>query len=159
MVADWVDERLRLDARAVWCDVQAFEHALEGVGKAVEPAAHLRRAVDLYRGPFCEGHPYDWALHIRERLQRRFLEASADLAKLLAQEGDHDDALRVLDRAVEEDRFAEHLYRQAMALERKRERPEEARKRYEALKRLLVEELGIEPTEETQAVYREATEA
>ncbi len=91
---------------------------------------------------------------LRERRQ-----ASAELAELLAQEDDHDDALRVLDRAVEQDRFAEHLYRQAIALERKRGRPEGARRRYEGLKRLLAEELGINPTEETEAVYRDATDS
>lgn len=159
MVAEWVDERLRLDARAVWSDVQTFEQALEEAGSAVEPAAHLRRAVDLYKGPYCEGHPYEWALHIRERLQRRFLEASADLADFLRREGRHDEGLRVLDRAVEQDRFAEHLYRRAIALERARGRPEEARRRFEALRRLLEEELGIDPTPETEAAYREATGA
>lgn len=115
MVADWVDERLRLDAGAVWSDVQAFEEALAEAGRAAEPAAHLRRAVDLYQGPFCEGHSYEWALHIRERFQRLFVDASGQLAELLAQEEHHDDALRVLDRAVEQDPFAEHLYRLAIS--------------------------------------------
>jgi DNA-binding SARP family transcriptional activator len=154
MVADWVDERLRLDAGALWSDVQAFEEVLEEARRADDPARSLRRAVDLYRGPFCEGHYYEWVLPIRERLQRQFLEASAELAELLAQGGQYDEALRVLDRAIEQDPFAEHLYRLAIELEDRRKRPSAARTRYQALKRCLAEELGIGPTEETEAVYR-----
>jgi DNA-binding SARP family transcriptional activator len=155
MVADWVDERLRLDTRAVSCDVQSLERALEVAGRAAEPTTHLRRAVDLYQGPFCEGHPYDWALDIRERLQRGFLDASAELAEVLSQEGQHDEALGVLDRALEQDQFAEHLYRLAIDIEGRRGRPEAARSRFQRLARFLAEHLGVVPTDETKAVYRQ----
>ncbi|MGH2673826.1 MAG: AfsR/SARP family transcriptional regulator [Actinomycetota bacterium] len=154
MVADWVDERLRLDAGAVWSDVRAFEDALEEARRATEPTPSLRRAVDLYKGPFCDGHYYEWTLQVRERLQRRFLDASAELAELLGQDDRFDEALRVLDQAVEQEPFAEHLCRLAIELEGRRGWRTAARRRYEALKRLLAEELGTEPTEETEAVYR-----
>ncbi|MGH2573265.1 MAG: AfsR/SARP family transcriptional regulator [Actinomycetota bacterium] len=159
IVADWVDERLRLDVGAVWSDVRAFEEALEEARSAAEPSAPLHEAVNLYRGPFCNGHYYDWAIPIRGRLQREFVDASAELAELLARGDRYEEALQILDRAVEQDQFAEHLYRIAIALEGRRGRPEAARSRYQALSLLLADELGVEPTGETEAVYRRATES
>jgi DNA-binding SARP family transcriptional activator len=158
MVADWVDERLRLDGGAVWSDVRAFEEAIEEAREAAEPIAYLRRAVALYRGPFSDGEYYEWAVPVRERLQRELLDASAYLAEVLAQGDQYDEALRILDRAIEQDPFAEHLYRLAIELEGRRGRPETARGRYEALRRLLAEELGVEPTGETEAVYLRVTQ-
>jgi DNA-binding SARP family transcriptional activator len=152
MVADWVDERLRLNESGIWSDVRAFEEALvDASSEAVQqriPA--LRRAVDLYGGPFCEGHPYEWALPVQERLRWEFLEASADFAQLLAGMGKHQDALRVVDRAIEEDPLAEHLHRLAIEVEGKRGRATAAKARYERLRELLEEELGVQPSEETQ---------
>lgn len=158
-VADWVDERLRLDEAVVWSDVRAFEAALEEARVAGEPerADRLRRAVVLYSGAFCEGHSYEWTLPVQERLRREFLEASAELAKALLGSGQHDQALRSLDRGIEEDPFAEHLYRLAIEIEGMRGRPAEARNRYEKLRRLLEDELGGEPSEETESAYREAS--
>lgn len=157
MVADWVDDRLRLDEGAVWSDVRDFEEALREARGASEPIVPLRRAVDLYGGPFADGEYSEWILPIQERLQREFVEASAKLAELLARGDQYDEALRMLDRAIEQDPFAEHLYRLAIELEGKRGRPHAARTRYGGLKRLLQEDLGEEPTAETQAAYRRVT--
>lgn len=154
MVLDWVDKRLRLDAEAVWSDVRAFQEAVEAARSSADPLPELRRAVDLYQGPFCQGEYYSWDIPVREFLQREFVEASTRLAQLLVESGREDEALRVIDRAIEQEPFAEHLYRLAIEIERKRGRPAAARQRYEALRRLLREELGTEPTEETEAAYR-----
>ncbi|MGH2723608.1 MAG: AfsR/SARP family transcriptional regulator [Actinomycetota bacterium] len=153
-VAEWVDDRLRLD-ETVWSDVAAFEAGLEdarGLDGAQKVSA-LRRALELYRGTFCDGHPYDWTLPVQERLRREFLEAAAALAEALVELGAHDEALRALDRGVEEDPFAEHLYRRAIEIEGERGRTAAASTRYEKLRRLLAEELGSEPSEESRRVY------
>lgn len=158
-VAEWVDDRLRLD-QAVWSDVGAFEAALVEA-RAADGARRieaLRQAVELYGGTFCDGHPYDWTLPAQERLRRRFLETSAELARALVETGKYDDALRVLDRAIGEDPFAEHLHRRAIEIEGQEGRPAAAAARYEKLRRLLGEELGAEPSEETERVYREVVD-
>lgn len=154
MVIDWVDQRLRLDAEAVWSDVRAFREAVKAARSSADPLPELQRAVDLYQGPFCQGQYYDWDIPVREFIQREFVEASTRLAQLLVESGREDEALRVIDRTIEHEPFAEHLYRLAIQIEAKRGRPAAARRRYEALKRLLRAELGTEPTEETEAAYR-----
>lgn len=155
-IADWVDDRLRLDQVGVWSDVGAFQAALKRARAAGggEKVTVLRRAVELYAGPFCEGHPFDWALPTQERLRRDFLESSADLAGALVESGDPDAALRILDRATEEDPLAEHIYRMAIEIEIGRGNAAAAKARFERLRHLLMEELGVEPSDETRASYQ-----
>lgn len=80
-------EEVGIAPGAVWCDVLAFEEALDA-GRAAE-------ALELYRGPFLAGFNLPgmmewerWLSAERERLRRRAVEAAESLATRAEEEGD-----------------------------------------------------------------------
>lgn len=75
-------------------------------------AMHLaERALDAYLGDLLPMDPYaDWALAPRERLRQRHLDVIDLLARLLTEQGDPDRAVRLLERGIEADPYAEGRY-------------------------------------------------
>ncbi|MGH2703703.1 MAG: bacterial transcriptional activator domain-containing protein [Actinomycetota bacterium] len=96
-----------------------------------------------------------WAALVIERYQGLFVQAAKDWALLLQASDQVDEALQLLDRALAADPYDEELYRQAMVLENGRGRADLVARRYRLLRRLMIEELGIEPSMQTSAVLRQ----
>ncbi len=140
------------------CDVLEFEETLEQAAALApgEPQriALLERAVSLYRGDFLADLSSDWCLPRRERLRQRYLEA------LLTLGGDHlvrreygpaEEAYR---KALQVDSYCEEAYRglmRACALAGERGRAIQV---YRRCRRHLAQELQVEPSEQTVALYR-----
>jgi two-component system LytT family response regulator len=120
----------------------------------------LRRArpwpSELYRGEFCRG-AYSWSESTREHLRRLFIDSAARLSDILAERNELDAAIDLVDRAIGADKYAEHLYRKAMALESKRGRRDGVVRRFRRLERLLSEELEVSPENEAVALFRSLT--
>jgi predicted ATPase/DNA-binding SARP family transcriptional activator len=136
-----------------WLDVRAFE-SLSGAGDGEE-------AVALYRGGFLEGFALgdsvafeDWALLVRERLRREVLEVLRRLVERLERRGEVDRACDYAWRAVELEPWQEEFHRQLMRLLALSGRRSAALAQYEACRRLLEEELGVEPGGETTQLYQ-----
>ncbi len=122
----------------------------------------LQQTVPLYRGRFLEdlsvgdSAPYEeWALLTREHLHNRAIEALHSLAEGLAWRGDYEHALGHSRRQVELDPWREEAQRQVMRLLALSGRRSEALMQYETCRRLLAEELGAEPSMETNRLYEE----
>jgi len=137
-----------------WLDVAEFE------GLAGRPeVADLERAVSLYRGPFLHGLSVadspafeEWMLFKGEELRRRVLSLLEQLASFRLGRGETAEAARWARQQLELEPYREEAHRQLMAaLAFAGERPA-ALAHYEACRRLLVEELGCEPDDETQAL-------
>lgn len=111
------DDVYRLDFGRVWVDAAAFEEAVKSARDSGRPESELREAVALYRGDFCEGHDYWWKEATAQRLRNTFVDAAVGLAEKLQEKSEWDEALDILDRAIETDRYAEALYRRAMEME------------------------------------------
>jgi DNA-binding SARP family transcriptional activator/predicted ATPase len=132
-------------------DVAGF---LDLVGRG--DASSLEEAVALYRGGFLEGFSLDdsapfeeWALLTRERLDRQMSSALQRLAAAYEQQGAYDRAESAARQQVEREPWDEVAHRQlmrAMALGGQRSA---ALAQYEACRRLLAEELDVEPAAET----------
>lgn len=144
-----------------WLDVAEFER-LAGVGRggpAPTDLSGLTTAVELYRGPFLHGLSLldspafdEWMLFKGEEYRRRVLSLLEQLASLQLTRGEAADAARWARRQLELDPYREEAHRQLMAaLALGGERPA-ALAHYEACRRLLAEEVGCEPDEETQAL-------
>jgi DNA-binding SARP family transcriptional activator len=73
------------------------------------------------------------------------------LAELCSQEGDYENAINSLLRAISADSYAEHLYRRAMELYGRLGRAPDIHRIYRDLESALSEGLGASPTEETAA--------
>lgn len=150
-----VDEAngLRLAADVV-VDVRSFEAGL--AGGADELAAALR----LYRGDFLEGFALtgapdfdSWALIERERLRRLAVRGFTQLSARHAVAEQFAEALAALDRALALDPLQEDVQREALRLHMLAGDRPGAIRRYDHLRRLLDEELGVTPMAETRALY------
>jgi DNA-binding SARP family transcriptional activator/tetratricopeptide (TPR) repeat protein len=138
-----------------WLDVSEFESL------AVRPdAPELERAVALYRGPLLEGLSVgdspafeQWLLLQAEETRRLVLSLHGRLISLQMAHGAYTEAARWARQQLELEPYREQAHRQLMvALALGGERSA-ALAHYAACRRLLAEELGCEPEDETQALY------
>jgi DNA-binding SARP family transcriptional activator len=155
------DGRLTLDPKYFWVDVRVLEYLFEEAdGKRKEGLAEgsvqlTQRAIGMYRGPFLSGeieHP--WVISTRERLRRKFLKNLSWLGHYWEQSDKWEKALECYERGLEADDLAEELYRRLMMCYHRLGRQAEALSVYNRCKRTLSASLGIEPSSETEAIYR-----
>lgn len=150
-------EVYRLQAGEWWIDAWEFGGRIkeaEDLKVAQEVIERLRFGVALYHREFCAENYYPWAEPVRERFRAMFVQASARLADLLSADQKNEEALSVLDRAVEADSVSEDLTRRAMAIEALLGRRAAALARYRRLETTLNRDLDVEPDPETQALLR-----
>jgi len=108
--------------------------------------ALLERALDLYRGDFLADEPYaDWALDERGRLRDLAAHVLHTLARIDEQANDLEAAYLHLRRLAELEPLDIHVQRDLLAVCLRRGRRTEARRRYDALWRRSMRELGHEP--------------
>jgi DNA-binding SARP family transcriptional activator len=125
-------------------DVAAFEAALDCADR--EPIGALREAVDAYGGDLLEGSYDDWLLAEHERLRQRHLDALDRLSSLLAEHGEHAEAIRYAERLLRHDPLREDAYRLLMRLHDARGDRARAVRSYHACTAALERELGVEPS-------------
>jgi DNA-binding SARP family transcriptional activator/predicted ATPase len=146
----------------VWVDVTAFTELLRTKGLPREDIRQVEEAVRLYRGDFLEGFSIgdspafeEWVLLKRERLHRLVTEALHRLADAYEQRGELKRALQHTWRQVELDPWRERAHRQLMRLLALSGQRGAALAQYGTCRRLLAEELGVEPAEETTRLYEQ----
>ncbi len=113
----------------------------------------LEQALSLVRGEVLEDEPYAvWAQELRGTYQGRVLGAHLDAADAALAELDYAAALAHAEAAAALDRFSERARRTRMLALYAVGRQHEALETYRGFRRLLDEELGLEPTGETRAL-------
>lgn len=124
------------------------------------PVEALERAVDACRGDFLEGFTLDgspsfeaWLLARREELNRMRRDALRRLATHYEARGDYDKATVHARGRLDAEAWDEEAHRQLMRLLAASGRRDLALAQFETCRRLLREELGIEPSRETLALY------
>jgi DNA-binding SARP family transcriptional activator len=122
----------------------------------------LVNAVALYRGEFLAGFSLgdsptfeEWSLLYRERLGRLNLDALRRLAGCFEAQGEHEEALEYAWRQVELDPWQEEAHRALMRLLALSGQREAALAQYQTCRRLLDEDLGVEPAAETTRLYKQ----
>jgi DNA-binding SARP family transcriptional activator/predicted ATPase len=146
-----------------WVDVSAFTDLLRTNQPANQQTVHqLEEAVELYRGNFLAGFSLpgcpafeEWALFEGERLQRLALEALGRLSDWYQNQGKVERALEYAWRQVELEPWREEAHRQVMRLLAIGGQRSAALAQYETCRRVLVEELGVEPGAETTQLYEQ----
>jgi len=126
----------------------------------------LQEAVVLYRGEFLaqfylpDNVPFEeWALVKREQLHWLILQALIQLADYHERRGDYAQTHRYVCRQLELDPWREETHRQLMRLLMGRGQRSAALAQYERCRRILAEELGVEPAAETTALYERIRDA
>lgn len=147
------DDLYRLDRQNVWVDVVALASVAKP--KRCPSEADLRFACDIYKGDFCEGRYFSWAAASTERFRALGVQAAKELAGHLGKRGNLDGALFRIDRAISLDPYDEELYRLAMTLEAECGRYDRVARRFRRLRHLLVADLGVEPSRQSVAIFRE----
>lgn len=150
-------------------DLLRFEQHLHTVSQHPHPQEILcdgcrrclQEAADLYRGPFLEGLYVagstvfeEWLRHKRDLLQDKLIEMLRLLARSSEMLGDYSTALRYLHRMQEIDPLDEKICRQQMRMLALSGQRNTALKQYETFRRLLWDELGVEPDERTQSLHQ-----
>jgi DNA-binding SARP family transcriptional activator len=136
-----------------WVDVAAFEHGVQR--RPVPDWSGVESAITHYTGDLLEGFYEDWALRERERLRLLYLDT---LGRVLRHHLDSDDleaALACGQRILEMDPLREEIHRELIRLHLRGGHRAHALRQYQICRDLLARELGIEPMEETQALYDE----
>jgi predicted ATPase/DNA-binding SARP family transcriptional activator len=135
-------------------DVRAFVELLS------QDPSHWPEAVALYRGDFLadfflpgSASFEEWARARRADLRRRCLDALSHLAGQALEAGDTASACSYAYRQLEIDNLRESGYRQLMTALALGGQRSEALVHYEACRRLLRAELGVDPAPHTQALY------
>ncbi|MCK4724303.1 MAG: bacterial transcriptional activator domain-containing protein, partial [Anaerolineales bacterium] len=139
-----------------WLDVAEFE-------ASVTPGSDLSRlqeAVSLYQGDFLDGYYLpdallfnEWALVQRARLRGAVLRGLNALVTHFTIENDYRRAISFARRLLDIEPWQEEAHRELMGLLALSGRRSAALVQYERCRQILVEELGVEPGEETTALY------
>jgi DNA-binding SARP family transcriptional activator/predicted ATPase len=153
LIADRQTVRINPDY-AIEIDVAEFTRYLR------QPVKLWGPAVDLYRGDFLadfyladSGAFEEWAATRRAALRRQALTALAKLTSFEMEQGAYEKAERYAHRQLEIDSLQEGAYRQLMKVLDGSGRRSEALVIYEACRSLLQNELGVEPSAETVALF------
>jgi DNA-binding SARP family transcriptional activator/predicted ATPase len=143
--------------RAFWLDVAEFEK-LARPSTSLAHVAALQQAVALYRGEFLDGFYDDWVLSERYRLESLHCDALAGLMAAREALGEHEAALAVALRLLEQDPLREDAHRAAMRAYCGLGQRQAALAQYARCQQVLQAELGIEPMAETLALRQAIVE-
>jgi DNA-binding SARP family transcriptional activator len=159
-----------VDPDTCWLDVAEFDalmdachaHAHQDLADCPICISQLERAVELYQGDFLAGLALsdstafdEWRVIQQERYHQQMLVALETLAAHYIATGNLAQAQRYIRRQLALEPWWEEAHRQLMhvlALDGQRSA---ALAQYEVCRRLLADELGVEPTPETEALYEE----
>jgi DNA-binding SARP family transcriptional activator len=155
-------ENIRLTpTEDLWLDIDHFERAYEwvkdisGCELEAKQVQALERAQRLYEGEVLEGWDQDWCLCERERFHYMYL---ATMDKLL----DYCEKSRTYERGIEYalrilhfDRVHERTYQKLMRLRYFAGDRTSALREYEHCAEVLIDELGVQPSQKTKALYQQ----
>ncbi len=125
-------------------------------------AGETEEAVALYQGDFLEGFYVrgcpsfeDWAAVERERLHHTVLDVLKGLVASCIEGGQYQQGITHASRMLQMDPLTESAHRQMMLLLAHSGQRGAALAQYETCRRVLAEELGVEPTPETVELYEQ----
>lgn len=150
------DSSIALDS-TIDIDARVFERQL--MAPPGDPQM-LAAALERYRGDFLDGFALadaplfeDWLRIERERYRRLWLRGLVALAQLYQEQRNYVAAQEMIERALAANPLHEEIQRIAMRLDYAAGNRIGAIRRFEELRRMLDDELGVPPMAETQQLY------
>ncbi|RAY12955.1 hypothetical protein DPM19_23415 [Actinomadura craniellae] len=142
--------RYRLDPYLITVDLWDLTIALDKARQADNDAERrhaLQPAAALYTGDFAADLTHEWAETHREYIRRTTTDALTHLADLTQAEHP-EQALAILEQALDHDPYSEPLYRTIMRLQADLDRPDAVRRTYQLLESRLAA-IDAEPNNHT----------
>jgi DNA-binding SARP family transcriptional activator/predicted ATPase len=151
-----------------WLDVAELEQQLAALTPVIqtavpltgEQAMALQTAVDLYQGPFLDGFYLsesrgfdEWLSLTQERLRHQVERGLRRLVAHYLESGQYETGRPYAARLLALDPYNEVAHRQLMWLLVRSGQRHAALEQYQQCRRLLLDELGVEPAPATTAVY------
>jgi two-component SAPR family response regulator len=153
------DGKIGLDPRHVWLDLWAFDRDVDALQPLIRksddaPVAAIgQRMLALYRGPFLDNEDAQpWLLAARERTRQRFMRSLSDAGRYWERHEQWSEAAALYERGLEVDPLAEDLYRRLMRCHLAQRRPAEAAYVFQRCREMLLAQLGVPPSAETEAL-------
>ncbi|MBW5447667.1 tetratricopeptide repeat protein [Cohnella sp. CFH 77786] len=146
------------DGQVVWnangaCRVDVLEFEKQPLESL--QVTELAEAAAMYRGELLPGVYDEWVVNRRETLSGRYATLLDQIIFLHEQKREFDSALPYAMRLIQLDRFSESAHLKLIRLFALSGEVTAALKRYEEMKALFEEELGVSPSEETQEIVRQ----
>lgn len=150
------DDILCLENEAIaWVDAEEFERLIQLGHDQGDNLQHYEAARALYKGDFLPEDLYeDWAQERRETLKTAYGNLLQRLARLYVQHSAYDEALSCLHDLLGLDPANEDAYRDLMRLYTQLGQRHQALHLYQQLRKVLHHDLEVEPSAETDALYR-----
>jgi len=138
-------------------DVIEFNQLLSG---EIQSHTDLEQATSLYKGSFLEGFSIpdsiafeEWLLVNREGLKLKQCSAMLQLSEYYDKSDSYDQALVLANQLLAIDPYQESAHRKVMEILFRSGQRIEALAKYESCRKILLEELGTEPSPATQELY------
>ena len=137
----------------IWVDVLEFEARATQV-LATNPPDPTAINLDLYQGDLLPDLYDDWVISERERYRQLYLDLLLHLAQHWRSQGEYRRVIDLASRVLAQDPANEAAHQHLMFSHFAAHDRNAALKQYEACVRSLRDELGVDPSPETQALYR-----
>lgn len=158
-------QRIALNHERIWLDTRQFMHLLQETDDATAAIQQCQAAITLYTGDFLEGFHVDdapdfelWITMRREAFHQTLVHALMQLARWYAQHNDATASLATLSRLLTMAPGHEAAHRLTMQVLANTGQRAAALLQFDACRRYLVEELGVDPAPETMALYTQLLE-
>ncbi len=142
----------------LWLDTAVFDNLVANGDQLLhhDPAAareEYRSALALYGGPYLQEFPYqEWANMERTRLHNRYVRTAERLARSLLQAGEWENTIDVCQALLRHDNCWEPAYQMLMQAYAQSGNRTQVLRTYRQCSEILLAELGIVPTQETEAL-------
>ena len=152
----------RVVVESVRSDVDEFEqtlaaaHEAQTAGRRPDALRMYERLAEIYRGELLPGDIYDdWFAPIRDDFRTLYTNAMLEAASLLMDADDPVGALTFARRALTHDPWREDLYQAALRSQIAAGQRSAAIETYLQCRSRLSEDLGLDPSAETRALYEQ----
>jgi len=135
----------------LWVDAWEFDQAMAGLTRGAEAPQSI---LDLYRGDLLTEHYDDWIRSKRERYRDLCLQALLSQAQQLRSQSAYAGAIAYAQKALAVDPTNEQAHQHLMFCHVALDNRHAALQQFQTLKRALHEELALEPSPESIALYQ-----
>jgi len=155
------NNRLSLNPGFCWVDARAFEFLLEQAELECTKAETndkgmmlLKKALELYQGPFLDTELDSWNIETRERLKSKYLRAVERFGSHFESIGQAEKAIELYRRAADIEPLAETIYCWLMLALKNCGQHSEAIAVYERCRTILENTLDVTPSKEAESIYK-----
>jgi two-component SAPR family response regulator len=138
-------------------DVGDFQSAIERAMISTndeEEERLLMEAIEFYKAPYLQNVEMPWAVERRDQLRQLNAQALIGMGRLSKRQGDLPRALGFFIRSLKHTPGREDIHREVMSIYLKMNMKEDARQHYLRLAEMLRTTLGINPSRESQELFK-----